>query len=96
MFVLLVQYDGSQAAALRQLVSALDQVGATVQQQTSEYIYATAPGPGSNIDLEFLFAPNDNTVRCHFLPDSPVVVQYQAAVQPLAGMTRCLLSLQHI
>eukprot|EP00775_Hariotina_reticulata_P008941 gene8941-9118_t len=61
-FVAPWQYDGSQAAAVRQLVSALVSVEATVQQQTTDYIYATAPGTGGTVDLEFLFAPNDNTV----------------------------------
>jgi hypothetical protein len=46
---------------------ALQELGAIVQQQRSGYVYATwstsgPAGSGGLVDLEFLFADNDNTV----------------------------------
>jgi hypothetical protein len=51
------------------LVLFLQELGATIQQQRSGYVYATwstsgPAGSGGLVDLEFLFAENDNTVRC--------------------------------
>jgi hypothetical protein len=51
-------------------VMLLQELGATVQQQRGDYIYATwstaglASSGGGLVDLEFLFAENDNTVSC--------------------------------
>lgn len=45
----------------------LQELGATVQQRRSDYVYATwslaGPAAGGLVDMEFLFAQNDNTVR---------------------------------
>lgn len=63
-FVAPWQYDGQPGAALQRLVRVLQDAGATIQQQSRDYVYATLPqeiGPG--LDLEFVFADNDNTVR---------------------------------
>lgn len=57
-------FDGSQQAAKQQLVGVLQDLGAVVQVQRSDYLYATL-SPGQQeapLDLEFLFADNDNTV----------------------------------
>jgi len=64
-FVAPWQYDGSTASAMQQLVDTLEAFDASVQQQTADYVYAVLDqGPsGTSLDLEFVFAPNDTTVR---------------------------------
>jgi hypothetical protein len=49
--------------------AAVQELGATVQQRRADYVYATwsttglAGSSAGTVDLEFLFAENDNTVR---------------------------------
>jgi hypothetical protein len=58
------QYDGSTQAAKQQLVQQLQEFGASVEKQTDDYVYAVLDqGPSGVLDLEFVFAPNDTTVR---------------------------------
>lgn len=58
------QYDGSTQAAKQQLVQQLQVFGASVEKQTEDYVYAVLDqGPSGVLDLEFVFAPNDTTVR---------------------------------
>lgn len=62
-FVAPWEYDGNTQAAMRKLVSTLESVGARVDQQTADYVYAVLDQGGSSaLDLEFVFATNDNTV----------------------------------
>ncbi|WIA14255.1 hypothetical protein OEZ85_002791 [Tetradesmus obliquus] len=73
-FVAPWQFDGSQAVAVRDLVDTLEELGASVQQQRGDYVYAiwSTPGvagsSGRLVDLEFLFAENDNTVAVRAAP----------------------------
>lgn len=64
-FVAPWQYDGSTTSAMQQLVDTLEAFDASVQQRTADYVYAVLDqGPsGTSLDLEFVFAPNDTTVR---------------------------------
>jgi hypothetical protein len=50
---------------MQQLKDTLQSFGARIEQQKSDYVYAVldqAPG-GTGLDLEFVFAANDTTVR---------------------------------
>lgn len=63
-FVAPWQYDGSTLAAMQQLTDTLHTFGARIEQQTSDYVYAVLDqAPGNGLDLEFVFAANDTTVR---------------------------------
>lgn len=50
---------------MQQLVNKLQVFGASIEQQTSDYVYAVLDqGSARVMDLEFVFAPSDTTVGC--------------------------------
>lgn len=57
------QYESSTQAARQRLTGQLQALGASIEQETDDYVYAVLDqGPSGVLDLEFVFAPNDTTV----------------------------------
>jgi hypothetical protein len=47
---------------MQQLLDKLQVFGASIEQQTSDYVYAVLDQGSTAMDLEFVFAPSDTTV----------------------------------
>jgi uncharacterized protein (DUF1499 family) len=57
------EFTGSAAGAQQELLKALEQLGASIQQQQPGYIYATFSSQLLGVyDTEFAFGDNDNVV----------------------------------